>query len=296
MITILLSTYNGEQYLEAQLQSLTTQEGVESQIVVRDDGSSDSTCEILERWQSQSLLRWSRGERVGFARSFMLLLRGAPPSQYYAFCDQDDIWLPNKLLFGVEAIARGSKPMLYCSNLRLFDGVAEGRLMHPLSPTLTLARSLVSSVATGCTMLFNAPLREILLGSEPRRLVAHDLWTYHTATLLGEVHYDPRAYILYRQHGGNEIGGRGSLKERWSKRMRSLRRLECQHYREVEARELLSCYRGLLEAKQVESLRCVALYRESFWTRVRLLFSRSFVAQSLEATLWVKVRIILGYL
>ncbi|MFR9497510.1 MAG: glycosyltransferase family 2 protein [Rikenellaceae bacterium] len=296
MVTVLLSTYNGEQYLEAQLTSLVAQKGVEFQIVVRDDGSTDATCQILDRWQSKGFLRWQRGKNLGFARSFLSLLHSAPQSQYYAFCDQDDIWLSDKLSCGVREIEGRDSPTLYCSNLSLFDGSIVGEYLHPLDPKITLESSLVSSVATGCTMLFNDSLREILDRSDPREIAAHDLWTLHTALLFGDVYYDSSSYILYRQHGDNQIGARASWGERWLRRLGSFRHLHTQHYREVEARELIRCYGDRLAPQPLEQLRCVAHYRESFRRRLHLLLSPNFVAQSLEATLWVKIRIILGYL
>ena len=96
-VCVLISTYNGEKFLDEQIASILAQKGVEVDILVRDDGSSDMTCSLLERWQKEGKLKWYKGENLGFARSFMNLLKTASVYDYYAFCDQDDVWLPEKL-------------------------------------------------------------------------------------------------------------------------------------------------------------------------------------------------------
>ena len=128
MIYILLSTYNGEHYLNEQIESLVRQVDVNYKILVRDDGSKDSTHVILNKWQQLGFLTWYRGENIGFAESFMDLVQKAPKADYYAFCDQDDIWLPNKLKAAVEKLELlKSGPQLYCSNLFIYrNGYPKG--------------------------------------------------------------------------------------------------------------------------------------------------------------------------
>ena len=103
-VTILLSSFNGEAYLEEQLGSIVAQKDVQTNILVRDDGSSDHTCDILDQWQQKAVLSWYRGENIGPARSFMDLLRQAGDSCYYAFSDQDDYWLSDKLKVAVDKL------------------------------------------------------------------------------------------------------------------------------------------------------------------------------------------------
>ena len=105
-VCVLISTYNGERFLEEQIASIIAQKGVEVDILVRDDGSSDMTCSLLERWQKEGKLKWYKGENLGFARSFMNLLKTASGYDYYAFCDQDDIWLEDKLQRAVTALEK----------------------------------------------------------------------------------------------------------------------------------------------------------------------------------------------
>lgn len=295
MVCVLVSTYNGEKYLEEQLNSLIKQEGVALTILVRDDGSKDGTCEILNRWQERGLLTWYTSKNLGFAKSFMDLLKSAPKADYYAFCDQDDIWLPNKLAVAVKRLSeKEEKAGLYCSNLTIYRDGVSGRLMHPENPIQTLQSSLVASYSTGCTQVFSHKLREIVLENPPQTLCAHDLWLFHSAMLFGGVCYDKQAHILYRQHGGNQIGSKDSFMGRWRKRAKSIKTLFAQHYREWEARELIRCYGDLLDKEQLKTLRVVSKFRKNIFLRFKLLFSSKFVAQRQGATFWLKLRIIIG--
>lgn len=96
-VAVLMATYNGERFLREQLDSLLNQKDVTVKILVRDDNSKDSTVSILEEYKSKSLLQWYTGEHLGVEKNFLDLLRHAPEADYYAFCDQDDVWDDNKL-------------------------------------------------------------------------------------------------------------------------------------------------------------------------------------------------------
>lgn len=221
MVCILLSTYNGEFYLEEQLASLIHQKGIEIQIYARDDGSTDGTTRILDAWQSQGLLKWYSGENKGPALSFIDLLENAPEAEFYAFCDQDDVWLPDKLLAAVRILKQypDNAPNLYCSNLSVvnshlsfmyffhdkrFDGFGK-------------ASALIDSWGAGCTMVFNTALRKMVLYNLPSTFVAmHDKWLLLCAKFIGNLYYDSESYILYRQHGKNVIGEKRTL-GKWCK-------------------------------------------------------------------------------
>lgn len=297
MIYILLSTYNGERYLNEQIESLVNQAGVNYKILVRDDGSKDSTHMILNKWQQRGFLTWYRGNNIGFAESFMNLVLNAPPADYYAFCDQDDIWLPNKLKTAVEKLELlKSGPQLYCSNLYIYrNGINEGKWWKN-KPIINLYRGLVQNVATGCTMVFNHALRELVVAHRPKNLKLHDFWLFHTALLFGDVYFDENAYILYRQHGLNQIGSKTRLIDKVQSRIHSIRTLSKQHYRENESLQLLECYQGMILNSDLEILKDVAYFRYSLRRRLNLLFNSKYVMNNWFDTLMLKIRIILGYL
>lgn len=297
MVCILLSTYNGESFLDEQIKSLVRQEEVDFTILVRDDGSKDSTPIILDKWQQQGVLSWYKGENVGFAKSFLDLLIHAPQSDYYAFCDQDDIWLPNKLKKAIDELRQlPAGVQLYCSNLYVYrNGVNEG-LWWKKEPVIDVYRCMVQNVATGCTVVFNDSLRNIVITNPPKHLYLHDFWLYQTAMLLGHVYFDMNAYIYYRQHENNQIGTKSRWVDKVRAKWKSVRTLRKQHYREDEAKELLLCYDGnIVSPKYLEIVKIVANFRKSFIDRFILLFSRRYIMNNWVDTFWLKVRVIAGY-
>ena len=163
-VTILMSTYNGETYLDEQLESIEAQKDVQTKILVRDDGSTDRTCDILDRWQQKANLKWYRGENIGPARSFMDLLRQAGDSCYYAFSDQDDYWLSDKLKVAVDKLeSYESRPALYFCQTELVDKNLNRVSSVIIHPRLTFGESLVYQFIGGCTMVMNQALRDIMI-------------------------------------------------------------------------------------------------------------------------------------
>ena len=125
-VLVLMSTYNGERFLEEQLDSILSQEGVDVSLLVRDDGSKDNTCQLLSDYASRNQnIKMKACENVGFVKSFSALVN--IDADYYAFADQDDIWMPNKLATACAVLATkdNSKPNLFTSNSMQID--AEGR-------------------------------------------------------------------------------------------------------------------------------------------------------------------------
>ena len=98
-VLILLSVYNGQKYLQEQLNSLYNQRGVDVSILIRDDGSSDHSIDIIRENQKDHDIKLIEGKNVGFAQSFWELVRNATEADYYAFCDQDDYWEENSCCF-----------------------------------------------------------------------------------------------------------------------------------------------------------------------------------------------------
>jgi len=220
-VKILLSTYNGEGYLETQLKSLQEQEGVRVSVAVRDDASKDRTCKILERFSGRLPLTLIRGENIGAARSFLQLIHAVEAdAEYYAYCDQDDYWKQEKLIKAVERLEKcdSTVPALYYSNVKRVGSALE-EIDDPFKKnyhTETFGAVLVSTAAPGCTMVFNKALLLILKEYTPEYLMMHDSWTLQVcAAVGGKVIYDDNSYILYRQHSGNVVGGLEKMTYGW---------------------------------------------------------------------------------
>jgi rhamnosyltransferase len=223
-VLIMLSTYNGEKYLPEQLDSLYAQEGVDIHILVRDDGSQDSTLRILKEYkEKRDRMTIFAEPNVGAATSFFYLIDIASKQfreyDYFAFSDQDDIWFNNKIAIGVRALEGSS------STIKLFYSFAQDvdERLVPIHNTLkihshnTFASKLISSHILGCTMLMNLPLLDKVVRGVPvlantRPTVLHDSWTSIVAySLNGDIICHEVPLMYYRQHGGNVVGGSKSL-------------------------------------------------------------------------------------
>jgi glycosyltransferase involved in cell wall biosynthesis len=224
LVQILLSTYNGAAYLGPLLGSLQRQDYPHVEILARDDGSSDGTGRLLREYAgAMRNLTVIEGTNLGFAQSFMMLLRlSSPSASFIALCDQDDVWHSDKITRAVDGLRPCPReiPVMYCSRLAIVDRDLKP-LGHSQRPKrgLTFRNALVECPIQGCTMLLNQAARRILVQAAPRFLCSHDWWIYLTVSAFGQTFYDERPSLLYRQHGGNVFGvafglGRMSLKVR----------------------------------------------------------------------------------
>lgn len=230
-VTVLLATHDGAVHLPQQLDSVARQDGVEWSLLWHDDGSRDGTAALLAEWAAGIDGRaWqARGlpaGRLGAAGSFMALLDAAGDGPgHYAFCDQDDVWLPGKLARAAAALATlpPDLPALYCTRQRLVGPGLEPRGLSPLPQRpLGLRNALVQNVATGCTVVLNAPARALLRAAAPVPAGSfHDWWSYLlVAAAGGAVLYDPEPSLLYRQHPGNLVGAEAGFLTRARRALR----------------------------------------------------------------------------
>ncbi len=222
-LTILMATYNGGKFIEAQLDSLRAQSFAEWRLWIRDDGSTDDTVEIIRRYtvlDERVRLLPADDMRLGAAMNFSYLMeRFAAESEYTMFCDQDDVWQPDKIaatltkMHDMEARFGTETPILVHTNLSVTDG--DLNLLPPsfwhyqgLNPKIkSLNRLLVQNNVTGCTAMANRMLA-VLAANMPPQAIMHDWWLALLAAAFGEIGYVKRATMLYRQHGGNDIGAK----------------------------------------------------------------------------------------
>ncbi len=254
-VTILMSTYNGEKYLEEQLESIASQKGVTTKIIVRDDGSSDRTCDILDTWKDKFSLTWYRGENIGPAESFMDLLRNSEDAYYYAFSDQDDFWLADKMQSAVSKLeSYDGRPALYFCQTELVDKNLNRIDSVIICPRLSFGESLVYQFVGGCTMVMNKALRDIINRYNPQYLSMHDVWIYDVAQAIGaHVVFDDTPHILYRQHGGNVTGQSTSVMTEWKHRTGRLVKRDL-HSRWKVAQEIYNGYYEIMPEENQQIL------------------------------------------
>lgn len=225
-VAVLLSTFNGARFLEEQLDSLLHQTSRDFHIYIRDDGSADGTVEIIGRYAAancEQITFIEDGEsRRGAAGSFFHLLESVD-SQYYMFCDQDDVWLPQKIEVSLSSIAAAElaccedgrqceKPVVAFTDLKVVD--AQLNMLHESFNRVNHLERFeqdsdilfVHNVVTGCAMIFNGKAKEISSPVSPYAHM-HDEWiALCTYTQGGTIIPIKDALICYRQHGGNTVG------------------------------------------------------------------------------------------
>jgi glycosyltransferase involved in cell wall biosynthesis len=216
---ILLSTYNGEAYLDAFLDSLAAQTHADWVLIWRDDGSTDGTVAKLTAWGAGRTIRVTEpAGNIGVTRSFMTLLRAAIGHDVVAFADQDDVWLPEKLTWAIAALSDTpeDKPALYCARQILVDKALKRiGLSAPLDGPAEFPAALTQNIATGNTVVLNAAAVALVARSEPPPETWHDWWCYLMVSAAGgRILRDARGVILYRQHSGNVVGAPASAPRR----------------------------------------------------------------------------------
>lgn len=218
-VAVLLSTYNGEKYLKAQIESILSQTGVNVKLYIRDDGSVDDTLDILDRYSANTnvcILNSESDENLGPAMSFMKLIDEiSGTEEYYAFADQDDVWKKEKLSRAVKMLGSAKRPKLYASNQTLVDSEMNslGSRYDKRVPT-DLFNIIDKNYLAGCTMVMTKALfQKIKDNRQPTELIKsrmHDTWVASVAACIGSIIYDEESYIYYRQHDDNVVGAKES--------------------------------------------------------------------------------------
>jgi glycosyltransferase involved in cell wall biosynthesis len=214
-VAILMCTYNGEDFLEEQLDSIQNQDYKNWTLFVNDDGSKDSTLNILKAYQKKwgaKKLHIRRGPQKGFCQNFLQIISDKKiTADLYVLSDQDDVWMPHKLSHTIKKIAKldATKPYLYCARTTYVSRDAKRILGQSdlfLKPP-SFRNAIVQSIAGGNTMAFNNPLKTGVQRYPQAEVVSHDWWLYIMNELKGgQTFYDHESTILYRQHSRSLIG------------------------------------------------------------------------------------------
>ncbi len=302
-ISVLMSTYNGGKYLQEQIESILNQKLIEYEIelFVRDDGSTDNTLEILKEYENKSLLRLEIGDQnLGPALSFWKLLLSCKKSEFYAFADQDDVWMPNKLQCALDQIRSLDSPALYLSNAQYIDG--KGNLMHEElfseTPSVSIATIFAGIPALGCTMVFNGSLYNELVKADIKHIEMHDKYCMLCALLNGRIVYDNNSYILYRQHGNNVVSGRSHDDRK--KIFREIKRVYKFYFKrgrcscDKQAADFLEAYKDSISSSDAQMLNLFKKYKRSFSAKKELLHLQSIKGMTESSIRSYKIRLILN--
>lgn len=290
-VTIVMSVFNGSNYLQQQLSSLEIQSCSEWKLLVRDNASTDNTYSILESFQ-EKLGR----ERVEIVReaikidevynSFMSLV-DLVETDYCMFCDGDDFWLPEKVgraidaLQNMEAAYGKGIPLLYHTDLILTDDELTPKFLsmwtvQALNPKRNSPiQCIMHSSACGNTFVFNRALM-LLIKNRPTDIIMHDIYCATIASLFGKISYSRESQILYRQHSSNLCGGGKILDFNTIRKKLNPSKIKAAVDRKSGlAFELLELFSDQMTQNDLKNFRAIAKVRGSSWIYRRFLFIKS---------------------
>ena len=214
-IAILMSTYNGERFLNDQIKSIINQTYSNWELYIRDDGSTDTTQQIIKNYAANfpsiHFLNEGKVKNVGVSNSFMSLLRETD-ADFYMFADQDDFWKPRKIektLRAMISVQNQDQPICVHTDLQIVDSSLQGNeLMNNNDIWHQFTQLMFGNCVTGCTVMLNQALKKKINFKKVSldQIYMHDWWIALIAAYFGEIVYVNEPTILYRQHGDNVVG------------------------------------------------------------------------------------------
>lgn len=298
-VIVLMSTYNGEKYIEEQIESILNQVGCRVELLIRDDGSTDKTYEIIKKYKNLGQITLLEdSQNLGPARSFLKLLTAAPTSDYYAFADQDDVWDSDKLINGINSLINEKKPALYCANARVVDKDLNNRgfNVYKNDKYVNFESIVINGNFMGCTMVFNRQLREKFLEiKKSSYYIMHDYFmTIFCAMIDGRIIYDPIPHMNYRIHGNNTVGVSTNLLAKVIKKTKIvfLKReskiaKQCQHILDITE---------LGTEKNRNFIKLVSSHNENYMNKLKLIHNKEIKYEKINKRIEVIINILKGTL
>ncbi|WP_277668739.1 glycosyltransferase family 2 protein [Caproiciproducens galactitolivorans] len=298
MISILMATYNGEKYIEEQLDSLLNQSVQDFEIFIRDDCSNDRTFEILQnyhqRFPNKIFIEKSEKNSGSAKHTFFSLLLSHKDADYVMLCDQDDVWNPDKIEITLNEMKKMQQqygketPLLVHTDLTVVDSGLKvinpsfKKMLDADYSRIQLNHLVNQNTLTGCTAMFNKSLCN-LIKEEPKYCVMHDWWIMLVASCFGHVSSLNTQTIQYRQHSDNSVGVADvkSLKYQIHKMFRADEIRTAINRTYLQAQCFLDTYSDKLTEDQIEILKkYVALPQQPKLQRIRTLFQEDFFKHS----------------
>ncbi len=214
-VAVIMSTYNGEKFIREQLDSILNQTYKNIELIIRDDGSKDNTVDIIKEYEkNNSNIKLHVGNNLGFVKSFFELLSLAE-ADYYAYADQDDIWIENKIELAVESLNKldDTYPNMCFGNSDYYDENMNFLGYGDKNKKYSFLRALFSCVGQGMTFTINNRTRDLIINNMPDSCFFHDWWTYLLCSGLGNVTYNNITTVKYRRRKENATSeGQGYMR------------------------------------------------------------------------------------
>ncbi|HHV3628273.1 TPA: glycosyltransferase family 2 protein [Streptococcus agalactiae] len=284
-VNILMATYNGEKFLAQQIESIQKQTFKEWNLLIRDDDSSDKTCDIIRNFTAKdSRIRFineNEHHNLGVIKSFFTLVN-YEVADFYFFSDQDDVWLPEKLSVSLEAAKHKASdvPLLVYTDLKVVNqelNILQDSMIRAQShhANTTLLPELTENTVTGGTMMINHALAEKWF--TPNDILMHDWFLALLAASLGEIIYLDLPTQLYRQHDNNVLGARTMDKRfkilREGPKSIFTRYWKLIHDSQKQASLIVDKYGDIMTANDLELIKCfIKIDKQPFMTRLRWLW------------------------
>ena len=299
---VLMSTYNGEKYLREQLDSLLNQDLRSTKILIRDDGSRDDTVNLLEDYASQyNFIDYYCGKNIGPAKSFFELINNAEGYDYYALCDQDDVWFEDKLSTAINMLEKEDKgiPLLYAGRFILTDEKLN-KLKSNVSELYSFndfAHSLIYHTAPGCTFVFNEAARKQIIKYDVNKeyCVIHDAIIHKVVTMFGKMILDFEPHMYYRQHKNNVYGLTAKKTTEFFHRINNFINGTVKNYRSNTAKSLLNVYGDECSKENRHLLEIVANYSKDSKLKKKLLDNVCFKSNTINDKFY-KLLVLFNYI
>jgi len=284
-IAIIVATYNGEKFIGEQLDSILRNSFTDFEIYVCDDGSSDDTKQVVAEYMTAhpNRIHWHKNEQnLGVIRNFLCAVEQIE-ADYFMFCDQDDVWLPDKLAHTLSCMKKAEeelpeRPITVFGDATMVDGDLKPlgssfQKVSNLNPTdVSLSHLVMENAAIGCTVMINCSVKQLLqeIPELPKEVRMHDCWVAMISAALGKLVFLDEELLLYRQHGNNTLGGMSDLAYA-RKNMGRLARIKAGlHDSCRQAGALLTVYGKYMTTEQQEVLRKFAEIPEQSWLTRRI--------------------------
>lgn len=221
-VDILLATYNGEKYIKEQVESILNQTYENIQIIISDDCSTDKTRQVLKEYENNEKIKiFYQEKNLGYVKNFEFLLKQVE-NNLYMLSDQDDVWKKEKVEKSVEKIENEKLDLVF-GDLEVVDEnlntlyKSYNRYMHLIHKIKKYQKDYrlqyLYNCMTGCTIISRKNwIDKVLPFPTNSKYMIHDYWLGLVIALNGKVGYIEEPYILYRQHGKNQVGSKKASK------------------------------------------------------------------------------------
>lgn len=292
-VVVIMSTYNGENYVEDQINSILNQIGVNVLLYIRDDGSSDGTPKILSRFNSRhNNIIISLENNLGFRNSFFKALKDAPMGDYYSFSDQDDIWFHDKLLKTINLFSENDEFVLGFKNAIITNNELKpyGYLFKADKKLLDSSLTFIDAVGYGFVLVFDNKLRDCACRINELIPISHDILIGAIASYFGKIRWDTEPVAFYRRLP-NSLSRNKFFKTLFH-RIGSM--IFDNGVNPLCAELFLKYYSDLLNEKSKKQLMDFKLYRRNLTSKLALLKNKELRYKGIDGWIALKFKILIN--